>query len=98
VKVLAALEAIDGTIPRRRYAEGNPNNGRRRYEISVGREGSPVIYIEFYEWREDEHLPDEQLQAIVQLMRAIGRADESQFETYQTPLGGRKVTFRFWWD
>lgn len=44
-KVLDMLEKIDSIIPRRYYNENNPNNGNRLYTIEIGREYSPVIYI-----------------------------------------------------
>ena len=96
--VIDALERIDRLIPRSQYGDGNPNTGKRRYSLSVGREGSPVLYLEFYEWNSNEQLSDETLQIICREMELTGRADEADYEAHPTGFGGRKVTFRFWWD
>jgi hypothetical protein len=95
--VLDALERVDALIPKSFYGEGNPNNGQRSYTISVGREGSPVIYLERYEFGEERWLPEETLRLICREMEVIGMADESDYDAEPFP-GGRKVTFRFWWD
>ena len=97
--VLDALESIDRLIPRKFYGEGNPNNGERAYNIALGREGSPVIYLELYEWDATERLSDDLLKLICQEMELNGRADEANCEIHRT-LGpdSRKLTFRFWWD
>lgn len=97
--VLDALDEIDRLLPKRYFNPGNPNNGGRSFKISVGREGSPVIYIEMYEYEEFDALTEDTLKAVCQEMTVIGRADESDYEV--EPLGGfggRKITFRFWWD
>ena len=75
--VLTALENIDRLIPRKYYGEGNPNNGQRSYSISVGREGSPVIYLERYEWDKEDGLTEETITAICREMELIGRADDA---------------------
>src|SRR5262249_27694858 len=50
--VVEELRNVDGRIPRTFYFEGSPHNGLRNYTISVGREGSPVILLERYEFAE----------------------------------------------
>jgi hypothetical protein len=98
--VLQALAAIDRLIPRRFYTIGNPNNGERRYRLSVGREGSPVLYLEYYEWCGNPPLDDATSQTICREMELTGHADEADCEIDDLPFmgGSRKLTFRFWWD
>jgi hypothetical protein len=95
--VLDVLERVDALIPKNDYGKGNPNNGQRSFVISVGREGSPVLYLERYEFDQEKWLPEETLRLICREMEMIGIADESDYEV-QPFAGGRKVTFRFWWD
>ncbi len=45
-RVTEALEHIDQLIQRINGAPGHPTSGNRDYNISVGREASPVIYLE----------------------------------------------------
>jgi hypothetical protein len=90
--VLDALERVDTLIPKKYYGEGNPNNGERSYAISVGREGSPVIYLDRYAWRQ-EAIPDATCKLICREMELIGKADEADHWTE-----GNRLTFRFWWD
>ncbi len=96
--VLDALDRIDQRIPRTFYGEGNPNSGQRSYTVSIGREGSPVLYLDRYEWNHDDRLSDEQIQFICREMQVNGRADEADYEVTPTLGGHRKVSFRFWWD
>jgi hypothetical protein len=97
--VTDALERIDGLIPRRRYQQGNPNNGKRDYRISVGREGSPVIYLERYEFFDTPRLDTASMKAICREMELIASADDSTYHIEDTALlQGRKIQFRFWWD
>jgi hypothetical protein len=97
--VLDALDNIDRLIPRKFYGEGNPNNGERAYSIALGREGSPVIYLELYEWDGVDRLSNERMKLICQEMELNGRADEADCDVRPT-IGpeSRKITFRFWWD
>jgi len=97
--VTDALERIDGLIPRSQYKQGNPNNGKRDYKISVGREGSPVIYLERLEFFNTSWLDTPTMKAICREMELIASADESHYHIEDSVfLPGRKVEFRFWWD
>jgi hypothetical protein len=98
--VIKALEYIDRLLPRRYYHEGNPNNGERRYEISVGREGSPVIYLDFHEWGNEDYIDTSTLKTICGVASLGGLADEADFAIEQIAGfgGSRQITFRFWWD
>jgi hypothetical protein len=96
--VLDTLDRIDRLIPRKFYGEGNPNNGERSYTVSVGREGSPVLYLERYEWADDQPLSDDLLSFVCREMEIHGLADEADYEATPTIGNNRKITFRFWWD
>jgi len=97
--VVDALDHIDRLIPRRSYGPENPNNGQRDYRLRVGREGSPVLYLDRLEVGEKLPLTDASIKAICEEMELIGGADEADASI--EPLSftnGRHVTFRFWWD
>ena len=98
--VLDALERVDRLIPRGSYGPDNPNNGQRNYRISVGRESSPVIYIERHEFSFNKNWLDEQtMKAICGEMELCGLADESDFTVEKHDcFSGRRIQFRFWWD
>jgi hypothetical protein len=98
--VLDSLEHVDRLIPRGSYGPGNPNNGQRNYRISVGREGSPVIYIERNEFSFNKNWLDEPtMKAICQEMELCAVADESDYDVEEHGwFSGRKIEFRFWWD
>jgi hypothetical protein len=96
--VIETLGRVDSLIPRRFYNEGNPNNGERRYDISVGREGSPVVYLEYFEWRDSQRLDEGTMQAICGEMELHGMADEATYKIETSSNQARNVTFRFWWD
>jgi len=98
-QVLDALDRIDGLIPRKQYGPGNPNNGRRDYMISVGREGSPVIYLERLEYFDKPRLDNATMKAICREMELIASADVSHYFIEDSSFRhGRKIKFRFWWD
>jgi hypothetical protein len=98
-RVLEALDRIDGLIPRKQYGPGNPNNGQRDYTISIGREGSPVIYLERLEFFDKPELDNATMKAICREMELMASADESHYRIRDLSCGpGRKIEFRFWWD
>ena len=96
--VIETLAIVDSIIPRRFYNEGNPNNGERRYDVSVGREGSPVVYLECFEWLDRERLDEPTMKAICGEMELHGLADEASYEIEEHSIQSRSITFRFWWD
>lgn len=103
-KVHELLYAIDNTIPRTKYPDAgglpNPNNGKRAYAISVGREGSPVLYIKRYIHVKDGPLSAERVRLIKQAARKA-LADEIDYELEDVRIPGYGVRieqFRFWWD
>jgi hypothetical protein len=97
--VLEALEHIDRLMPRKYCGPGNPNNGHRDYSISVGREGSPVIYLTRLEFFESPELEDATMKAICREMGVFGQADEADYHVDEFAFArGRRISFRFWWD
>lgn len=96
--VIDAIEQIDRVIPRMWYGVGSPYNGERGYTISVGREGSPVIYMNRSELPSDRPLTDHTMKAICREMELIGRADLADFSVRDLKSGRRRIEFRFWWD
>jgi len=99
-RVIEALERIDQLIQRINGGPGHPSSGNRDYSISVGREASPVIYLERWEFALDCPIAEKSLKDICEEMKIWGRADEATYEIAQFPCWGktRKITFRFWWD
>src|SRR5947208_2388911 len=75
--VLAALDGIDALIPRARHGARHPHDGKRTYRISVGREGSPVLYLERFEGPGSEALGDDRARLICRRMQEEARADEA---------------------
>jgi hypothetical protein len=97
--VLDALDDVDRLIPRRQYGAGNPNNGQRDYALRIGREGSPVLYLDRLELGHKVPLKDSCIKAICEEMQLIGKADEANASIEPLSFAsGRKLTFRFWWD
>ena len=105
--VKAMLNAIDVIIPREYYNEGNPNNGNRAYKISIGRENSPVIYLDLIAFR--QAVPAFQtgyadLVAKIHAAAKIAYCDEfsHEYDEYrvterQGPLSA-SLEIRMWWD
>lgn len=97
--VLDALDHIDRLIPRRRYGPNNPNNGQRDYTLRIGREGSPVLYLDRLEFYDKDRLSDDRIKAICEEMELIGMADEADASVEPAAIpDGRHIIFRFWWD
>jgi len=91
--VIDALEAADRLIPRCSH------DGARSYTISVGREGSPVLYLERSEFSGTERLSDSAMRTICREMELIGQADEAISTVHDFSFSkGRRIDFRFWWD
>lgn len=98
-RVLDALDRVDQRIPRRQYGAGNPNNGQRDYRLRIGREGSPVLYLDRLEVGHKVPMTDIAIKAICDEMQLIGKADEADASIEPLSFAqGRNITFRFWWD
>lgn len=103
--VMGAMKQIDQIIPREKYGKDNPNNGNRSYEITVGRESSPVIYIKIrhidFNRKGNEVLSEGQVGMIKDIMVKDGLCDESEYELKEYKAFGYDYAdevFRFWWD
>ena len=95
-EVIDALGHIDRVIPRKWYEIRSPYNGERDYTISVGREGSPVIYIDRFERPSTRPLTDHAMKTICREMELIRRPDDFSIHDFRS--GSRRIKFRFWWD
>jgi hypothetical protein len=88
------LREIDRIVGRMSYQSDNPNNGFIGYKIDIGREGSPVLYVELgeYDWRTSQPKPfSEPVQRELYAAARRALADEIDFINE-----GR--TLRIWWD
>lgn len=102
-RVKQMLYEIDQIIPRVYYNPKNPNNGKQNFELEIGREGSPVIYLTVREFSKDrQHIIDDLLDlvpAIKRVAESVGKCDEFNQDLEVFPiLGGRQVQIRMWWD
>jgi len=101
------MEQIDALIPRAYYNENNPNNGTRAYEMSIGREGSMVIYYNLHSYNDIDNKTN-----IVAKVRAMekeikkkahetGLADECDMTCENDDRAFEKfeeLGIRIWWD
>ena len=100
VRVLPSMTAIEnvmaGAVFARNRLWGSPARDFAAGLLArvglTGRESSPVLYLERYEFGEEKWLPEETLRLICREMEMIGRADESVCEVHPF-AGGRKVHF-----
>jgi hypothetical protein len=100
-RVVESLERADLAIPRTYCGAQNPNEGQRDFTIAVGREGSPVIYLQRHEFTGRVAMQEASMKAIRNDMKFFGLADEADYYVDHLPRLGRssrKITFRFWWD
>jgi len=74
-EVIDALDHVDRHIPRKWYGIRDPRNGERGYQLFVGREGSPVIYLERREMPSSRPLTKHVMNTICREMDLIGRSD-----------------------
>ena len=105
-RAIEVIEKVSEMLPPIYYNEGNPNNGQLQFEISIGREGSPVIYLSFNDYLgymrnilETEGYRD----MLERKVAEVSNADEIQFLDperfdYGTGLPARKYVMRIWWD
>lgn len=75
------------------YNEGNQNNGHSLFTFSIGREGSPVMYIAYN--GSNFHHKELSLDEHKKVMEAFGRESLSD-EVNETTEWSHE--YRFWWD
>lgn len=85
------LQAADKTLPK------HPNMYAPKFEISLGREGSMVMYLKRRFFREDQVTPDSDINILLRYAKDHGLADEVDY-SIKGESGMHTETFRFWWD
>ena len=97
------LDKIDSLIPTTYYNENNPNNGRRLYTLSIGREGSMVVYLNLSGFsisdgsREAIKIIREKVQELEIYAREKALVDEFSID-YNSNEYGEELELRLWWD
>ena len=97
------LDKIDSLIPTTYYNENNPNNGRRLYTLSIGREGSMVVYLNLSGFsssdgsREAIRIIREKVQELEIYAREKALVDEFSID-YNSNEYGEELELRLWWD
>jgi hypothetical protein len=101
-RVYEVLDQFDALIPRQYYNEGNPNNGKRLYDLYFGREGSPVLYLIVTSFGKDKE--SEAIRLILENQRNFeaiasktGCADEFSVDINDTDFH-TELVMRLWWD
>ncbi len=85
------LQAADKTLPK------HPDRRDRTFDVSLGREGSMVMYVTRRFFTESDVTPDEDINTLTRYAKDHGLADEAHYEIkgYGPYF---EETFRFWWD
>ena len=105
--VMALLKEFDGMAPKKHYEEDNPNEGSRVWDISIGREGSCVLYIHWNDFGWNNYDTDQMDRAVNDLVarvaEEVGKADEYDYkrEELGTVMSGKmgySHEVRIWWD
>jgi hypothetical protein len=109
-EVLKMMDEIDKNIPRMWFSNPNPNTGGRIYDIHIGREGSPVIYLKFTNLIGCENIKEKYLfkvfnKTMVEDLKGMaefdGQCDEFDYDYNMEYSHGHyieTVTIRMWWD
>lgn len=104
-RVMEMLKEFDKFAPKKRYETENPNEGSRVWDVRLGREGSCVLYIHWYDFGWSNY-DKEQMQTAVKDMERIatqiGKADECDYEDKTLGAGisaeAHEHEIRLWWD
>lgn len=94
------------------YGESNPNNGKSHFKFEVGREGSPVFYVKFSNYYNNniiaqrdgglvkwQEYTGEDFKFHMQVISNRIKADEFEIEEQDLSSTGYKYyTARFWFD
>lgn len=104
-KVKQMLKLMDSYLPRYKGADGNPNNGSKRYKVSIGRAGSPVIYLNLFATGSDHDELVASVKDVEPVLKKIaydvGVADEFSVDYNEIRGNGLHITqieIRVWWD
>ena len=107
-RVMAMLKEFDKIAPTKHYSEGatNPNEGSRVWDVSIGREGSCVLYIHWYDFGWNNYDKGNMVEAVRHLKRIAideAKADECDYEDETLGAGisnavAHKHSVRIWWD
>lgn len=88
-------EALDQHASKKAYYnEGNPNNGKDKYTFTVGREGSPVMYVELYAANDEEV---KEFKSAMEYLSRKALADEFSIKEDKF-AGSTMLQARLWWD
>lgn len=99
-KMLNLLANIDAAFPKAQYPDvngkPNPNNGNRVFKLSVGNEGSRVLYVSVYRGPSSMALglSWDSIKNSFALFGDLALADEANVSEDSEHF----FRFRFWWD
>lgn len=105
-RVMSMLKEFDKLAPRKHYKYHNPNEGSRVWDIRLGREGSCVLYIHWYDFGWDNYNKEQMSEAVKAFERVAldsGKADEYDYTDETLAAGisnavGHEHSIRIWWD
>jgi hypothetical protein len=94
--ILALVKTINTLMPRMQFGPGNPNNGAPAHRISVGNEGSRVMYVAIGKGYRPQWTGTEwtTLARLFEEARRAAHADEAWVVTDDE----EDWEYRFWWD
>lgn len=92
-KVYLALQSVDCLMPHLDMVS-NPNHGCNKYDIEVGRESSPVVYIKI--WNKELKSFDLNESRIKEIMTGAHVDEFSIYKTSEEDFGNTII--RMWWD
>jgi hypothetical protein len=103
-RILRLIDVIDQEMPRMKFPGDNPNNGNHAMRISVGNEGSAVMYVKlgkFYTKGREAEV--KRAWALIQMAAEAAGADEVDDCSEPGGVSGGfpyegEWIFRIWWD
>jgi len=93
-KVREMIQKIDALTPTKYYNPGNPNNGKPHHVYNIGREGSPVIYLEIRKIYMPNNFDYDTYTMDLKRLAYEAEADEAGIITNND----HEFIARFWWD
>jgi hypothetical protein len=104
-RVMNMLKEFDKLAPKKHYETHNPNEGSRVWDIRLGREGSCVLYIHWYDFGWSNYDKDAMRDAVTTLETiAINEAKADEFDYQDKTLEAgisaeaHEHEIRMWWD